>query len=78
MLLRTEWGAVAFRVFKKVRRFACATAQAGSLIVQRLLSDTTDRAVRGVDFNDDFTKLKQHPDVLAAVGSGRLELLKGA
>lgn len=51
--------------------------QAGSLIVQRLLSETSNRGVRGVDFNDDFTKLKRNPEILAAVGSGRLELLKG-
>lgn len=50
---------------------------AGSLIVRRLLSDTSDRGVRGVDFNDDWTDLKQHPEVLEAVRSGRLELLQG-
>lgn len=50
---------------------------AGSLIVRRLLADSNDRAVRAVDFNNDWTKLKQHFEVLEAIGSGRLELIQG-
>ena len=51
--------------------------QAGSLIVRRLIKETPDRRIRAVDFNDDWARIKKHPEVLDAAIAGRLQFMQG-